>query len=70
MNRDHDGSFIYKSLAFLGSILSLCFIELQLVPIEGLKGVHFCWQSYLMLAVWCLIGFVFFVKQRKHFVSE
>jgi len=70
MNRDHDGSFAYKCLAFLGAILSLCFIELQLVPIEGLKGVHFCWQSYLMLAVWCLIGFVFFIKQRKHFITD
>lgn len=70
MNRDRDGSFRYKMLAFIGAILSLAFIELQLVPIEGLKGVNFCWQSYVMLAVWCLIGFVFFVKQRKHFIVD
>lgn len=70
MNRDQDGSYTYKCLAFLGSILSLCFIVLQLVPIEGLKGVHFCRQSYMMLAVWCLIGFVFFMKQRKHFITD
>ena len=70
MNRDGDGRFRYKCLAALGALLSLCFIELQLVPIEGLKGVHFCWQSYVMLAVWCFIGFVFFVKQRKHFIVD
>lgn len=70
MNRDGDGRFRYKCLAFLGCILSLCFIELQLVPIEGLKGVHFCWQSYLMFGIWCFIGFCFFIRQRKHFIID
>ncbi len=70
MNRDGDSRFRYKCLAFFGVILSFCFIELQLVPIEGLGGVHFCWQSYLMFAVWCFIGLVFFIKQRKHFIID
>ena len=70
MNRDGDGRFRYKCLAALGCLLSFCFIELQLVPIEGLKGVHFCWQSYLMFGIWCVIGFVFFILQRKHFIVD
>ena len=70
MNRDGDGRFRYKCLAALGCLVSLCFIELQLVPIEGLKGVHFCWQSYLMFGIWSFIGFVFFIKQRKNFIVD
>ena len=48
MNRDGDGCFRYKCLATLGAMLSLCFIVLQLIPIRGLDGVSFCWQSYCM----------------------
>ena len=70
MNRDGDGRFRYKCLAFLGCLMALCFIELQLVPIEGLKGVHFCWQSYLMFGLWCLLGFLFFLRQHKYFVVD
>lgn len=70
MNRDGDGRFRYKCLAALGCLLSFAFIELQLVPIEGLKGVHFCWQSYLMFAIWCFIGFCFFIRQRKNFIVD
>ena len=70
MNRDGDGSFLYKSLAALGCILSFVFVQLQLIPIEGLKGVHFCRQSYLMLAIWCFIGLCFFVRQRKNFIVD
>lgn len=70
MNRDNDGRFRYKCLAALGCLLSFAFIELQLVPIEGLKGVHFCWQSYLMFAIWCFIGFCFFIRQRKNFIVD
>lgn len=70
MNRDNDGRFRYKCLAALGCLLSFAFIELQLVPIEGLKGVHFCWQSYLMFAIWCFIGLCFFIRQRKNFIVD
>lgn len=68
MNRDGDGSFRYKCLAALGSLLSLCFIVLQLVPIRGLKGVNFCWQSYCMFGIWCLLGMIFFFRQYRYFV--
>lgn len=70
MNRDGDGRFRYKCLAALGCLMSLCFIELQLVPIEGLKGVHFCWQSYVMFGLWCLLGFLFFLRQHKYFIVD
>lgn len=56
-----------KILAWAGVIFSLLFIVLQLVPIPGLEGVHFVWQSYVMLGIWIAIGIVFYVKQRKQF---
>lgn len=70
MNRDGDGMFLYKCLAALGCLLSFSFIELQLVPIEGLKGVHFCRQSYLMFAIWCFLGLCFFIRQHKYFIVD
>jgi amino acid transporter len=66
LKRDNDGSLWLKILAILGAIFSVLFMVLQLIPIPGLEGVHFCWQSYLMLAVWCAIGVVFYFKQRKY----
>lgn len=70
MNWDPECTYGNKLLAALGCILSFSFIQLQLLPIEGLKGVHFCRQSYMMFVVWCGIGFVFFIKQRKHFLTS
>ena len=52
-------------LCWVGVAFSVAFIILQLIPIPGLEGVHFVWQSYVMLAVWIAIGAVFFVVQRK-----
>jgi hypothetical protein len=66
LKRDNDGSLWLKILAILGAIFSVLFMVLQLIPIPELEGVHFCWQSYLMLAVWCAIGVVFYFKQRKY----
>ena len=43
---------------------------LQLIPIPGLKGVHFGKESYIMLVIWIVIGAVFYLKQRKQFISE
>lgn len=65
IHRDKDGSIWLKILAILGAIFSFSFIVLQLVPIPGLSGVHFCWQSYVMLGVWVLLGLIFFLWQRK-----
>ncbi len=69
MNWDPECTFRHKLVAAVGCILSLGFIELQLVPIEGLEGVHFCRQSYIMFAIWCLLGLCFFIRQYKYFVK-
>ena len=53
-----------------GTIFSGIFMFLQLIPIPGLSGVHFCKESYLMLAVWILLGIVFYAKQWKYFRSS
>ena len=49
----------------MGAVFSLTFIVLQLIPIPGLDGVHFSWQSYVMLGVWVALGVAFYIKQRK-----
>ena len=67
MKRDQDGTPRLKIMATLGAIFATIFVILQLVPIPGLSGVHFCKESYLMLVVWIVIGIVFFLKQRKYF---
>ena len=65
MKKDKDGSLFLKVLSILGVCFSLAFVVLQLIPIPGLDGVHFCWQSYVMLGVWVLLGVAFYIKQRK-----
>lgn len=67
INRDKDGSSALKAAAYLGCMFSLSFIFLQLIPIPGLDGVHFCKQSYIMLGVWVISGILFFCRQRKEF---
>lgn len=70
IKRDKDagkGKFI---CAIVGCAFSVIFMILQLVPIPGLEGVHFCWQSYVMLGVWVLLGLVFFFWQRKKLGQE
>ena len=49
----------------LGAAFSAVFIILQLVPIPGLDGVHFSWQSYIMLGIWIVLGAAFYFKQRN-----
>lgn len=68
MKRDKDCSMGLKVMSILGAIFSVFFVILQLVPIPGLSGVHFCNESYLMLVVWIVIGLAFFFKQRKNFI--
>lgn len=48
-----------KILATVGSIFSVLFMVLQLVPIPGLEGVHFGKESYTLLLVWIVIGVIF-----------
>ncbi|MBQ0089461.1 MAG: APC family permease [Prevotellaceae bacterium] len=65
MKRDADGSKFKFVCACLGVAFSVAFIILQLIPIPGLEGVHFCWQSYVMLGVWVALGAIFYFWQRK-----
>jgi len=65
IRRDKDKGKGLAFMAIIGVVFSAAFMILQLVPIPGLEGVHFCWQSYLMLGVWIIIGLVFYFKQRK-----
>ena len=70
MRRSGDRSPMLKLMAVLGALFSVVFVILQLVPVPGLSGVHFGKESYLMLLVWILIGFVFFMHRRRYFVSD
>lgn len=67
MKRDKDGTVFLKSVAWFGVVVSLLFMVLQLVPIPGLSGVHFCTESYILLLVWIVLGVVFYRKQSKSF---
>lgn len=70
LKRDKDGTLLLKIFSIIGTIFSAAFMILQLVPIPGLEGVHFCWQSYVMLVVWILLGLAFYFKQRKNMGIE
>lgn len=65
VKREKDAKKGLLVMGIIGVIFSVSFMILQLIPIPGLNGVHFCWQSYVMLGVWVLIGLVFYIKQRK-----
>lgn len=54
-----------KFFAVVGVIFSLMFMVLQLVPISGLDGVHFCKESYILLLVWIAIGVLFTLLRKK-----
>lgn len=70
LKRDKDGSPFLKIMAVVGVIFSLAFMVLQLIPIPGIEGVHFCKQSYIMLIVWVVIGAIFYLIQRKKFADK
>lgn len=67
LKRDKDGTLSLNILAHIGTIFSLVFMILQLVPIKGLSGVCFGKESYMLLIVWIIIGLIFYLKQRKKF---
>lgn len=48
----------------MGLVFSLVFVTLLLVPI-GNFGCSLCKESYICLAIWTLLGAVFFVSTRK-----
>ncbi len=62
---DRDGSLLLKTMAAVGAVFSAAFVILQLVPIPGLKGVHFGKESYLMLAIWVVLGLCFYSRKKK-----
>jgi len=66
MKSSNDHKPTIKVLATIGLIFSLIFMILQLVPIPGLEGVHFCKESYLLLIVWIVIGIVFTALRKRN----
>lgn len=70
LKKDGDGSIGLKVMAVLGVTFSIIFVILQLIPIPGLSGVHFGRESYMMLIVWIVIGAIFYMKQRGHFMQN
>jgi len=69
MKRDEDGTLFLKGVAWFGTVISIVFMVLQLVPIPELFGVHFCTESYILLLVWIVIGAVF-MQDRNIFSSR
>lgn len=68
--RFKDGTLFLKAMAGIGVCFSVIFMVLQLIPIPGLKGVHFGDESYIMLGAWVALGLLFYAMQWKHFRSE
>lgn len=64
---ENDGRNLITIMSAVGTLFSVLFVVLQLVPIPGLKGVNFGKESYFMLFVWVLLGVVFYAIQRKKF---
>lgn len=65
MKKDGDGSVLFRIMAYLGVLFSVAFMVLQLIPIPGLSGVHFGTESYILLAVWIVLGLLFYFMKRK-----
>ncbi len=70
MRRSGGGTVFLRCAAWFGMMVSAFFMVLQLVPIPGLSGVHFCFESYMLLLVWMVLGIVFYIKQKKFFQTE
>ncbi len=65
MHKNNDGTKFLKTMAIVGTIFSIIFMILQLIPIPGFESVHFGKESYIMLVVWCMLGVVFYFKQQR-----
>ena len=65
IKRDGDCKKTLSVIATIGVIFSIIFMILQLIPIPGLKGVHFGKESYIMLVIWIVVGWVFYIVQNK-----
>lgn len=69
LKRSGDKKPFNKAVAIIGAIFSAGFIILQLVPIPGLTGVRIGKESYLMLAIWIVLGVLFYIFKNKDFVE-
>lgn len=65
MRYGNDYNATMKVCAIIGAVVSVLFMILQLVPIPGLEGVHFGKESYILLAVWIVIGVIFYLLQKR-----
>lgn len=63
-NERKNTNFIF-AFAIIGCIFSFCFVTLQLIPIPALESVHFCKESYILLIVWLIIGYIFYNFVKK-----
>lgn len=69
MRADGDGSRFKMAMAIIGAAFSAAFMILQLIPIPGLSGVNFGRESYIMLAVWVVLGICFYLFKRRSIVA-
>ena len=65
MKKNNENNRRLKLISAVGVAFSVIFMILQLVPIKGIKGVHFGKESYIMLIVWILLGIIFYSRQIK-----
>lgn len=65
MKQSGESNMPVKLLAIVGTVFSVLFMILQLIPIPGLSGVHFGKESYIMLAAWIAIGIALYALQRR-----
>jgi amino acid transporter len=65
MKRTGDNIPFLRWASLLGALFSAMFIFLQIVPVPGLEGVHFCRESYVLLVVWIALGGGFYFAKRR-----
>ena len=70
MRADGDGSRFKMVMAVIGAAFSVVFMILQLIPIPGLSGVNFGKESYIMLAVWVVLGICFYLFKRRSITAS
>ena len=70
LKRNNEKNVFVRIMAYLGAVFSIAFMILQLVPIQGLEGVHFGTESYILLVIWSAIGILFYIGQRKRINVE
>ena len=59
------GDTVTKATGLVGAVMSIAFCLLLLVP-NYLSGSVLSAESYLVLALWCIVGFAFYRQVFKH----